>query len=120
MILFEEEVSNGQHFHFRINMEHTLSYQCLDDHSKYQLSRLYVNYFYERQDGLWEKKAMQKLPGLKRSTNMLVCGEDLGMVPHCVEDVMNRLSILSLEIQRMPKQLKKEFAHPADAPYLSV
>ncbi len=120
VILFEEEGSNGQHFHFRINMEHTLSYQSLDEHSKYQLSKLYVNYFYERQDGLWEKKAMQKLPGLKRSTNMLVCGEDLGMVPHCVEDVMNRLSILSLEIQRMPKQVKKEFAHPADAPYLSV
>lgn len=63
---------------------------------------------------------MNKLPGLKRSTNMLVCGEDLGMVPACVPDVMRQLGILSLEIQRMPKNPETEFFHPADAPYLSV
>ena len=51
---------------------------------------------------------------------MLVCGEDLGMVPTCVPDVMRRLGILSLEIQRMPKDPSKEFFHPADAPYMSV
>ena len=63
---------------------------------------------------------MKKLPALKRATNMLICGEDLGMVPHCVPDVMSQLGILSLEIQRMPKATGKEFFHPADAPYLSV
>ncbi len=52
---------------------------------------------------------------------MLVCGEDLGMVPACVPGVMDELKILSLEIQRMPKDSSKgEFSHPADAPYLSV
>jgi len=51
---------------------------------------------------------------------MLICGEDLGMVPHSVPDVMKRLGILSLEIQRMPKDMNKEFFHPQDAPYLSV
>lgn len=51
---------------------------------------------------------------------MLVCGEDLGMVPHCVPEVMQQLGILSLEIQRMPKDPKKEFFHPNDAPYMSV
>jgi len=42
------------------------------------------------------------------------------MVPDCVPEVMHNLNILSLEIQRMPKNPKLEFAHPADAPYLSV
>lgn len=51
---------------------------------------------------------------------MLVCGEDLGMVPACVPDVMKQLGILSLEIQRMPKDQTRDFFHPADAPYLSV
>ena len=51
---------------------------------------------------------------------MLVCGEDLGMVPDCVPDVMNQLGILSLEIQRMPKKQNTEFFHPNDAPYLVV
>ena len=51
---------------------------------------------------------------------MLVCGEDLGMVPQSVPAIMKMLGILSLEIQRMPKDLQTTFFHPANAPYLSV
>jgi len=120
VILFEEEGSGGTKFHFRFGMEDTLSFRYLDAHTQYQLKQLYVNYFFERQDYHWEIEAMQKLPGLKRATNMLVCGEDLGLVPHCVPNVMKQLGILSLEIQRMPKAVQKQFFNPADAPYLSV
>ena len=120
VIFFEEEGSNMQQFHFRINMESTTSFRDLDSYSKQKLKDIYVNYFFKRQDDFWKKEAMHKLPSLKRSTNMLVCGEDLGMVPECVPDVMRHLGMLSLEIQRMPKDPKKEFFHPADAPYMSV
>lgn len=120
VILFEVENSNGQEFHFRFSMEHTLSFKYLETDTKQQLKELYVDYFFHRQDHFWMKEAMQKLPALKRVTNMLVCGEDLGMVPACVPDVMKQLGLLSLEIQRMPKDSKKEFFHPNDAPYLSV
>jgi len=51
---------------------------------------------------------------------MLVCGEDLGMVPDSVPSVMHELGLLSLEIQRMPKETHLEFGHPGHAPYLSV
>ena len=51
---------------------------------------------------------------------MLVCGEDLGMVPDCVPWVMDQLQILSLEIQRMPKNPKHEFGHVWEYPYRSV
>ena len=101
-------------------MESTTSFRDLDEHSKQKLKELYVNYFFRRQDDFWKKEAMHKLPELKRSTNMLVCGEDLGMVPDCVPDVMQQLGMLSLEIQRMPKQTTSAFFHPNDAPYLSV
>lgn len=120
VILFEEEGSHGQEFHFRISMEKTTSYRHLIPHVQEKLQSLYVNYFYHRQDDFWFKEAMHKLPQLKAATNMLVCGEDLGMVPHCVPEVMQQLGILSLEIQRMPKNPEKEFFHPNDAPYLSV
>ncbi|HMD00686.1 MAG TPA: 4-alpha-glucanotransferase, partial [Ferruginibacter sp.] len=120
VILFEEEESEGQKFHFRIAMDTNSSFQNLDEHSKQELKQLYINYFYSRQDELWKNEAMNKLPGLKRQTNMLVCGEDLGMVPHCVPEVMDQLGILSLEIQRMPKKTGIEFFHPKDAPYMSV
>lgn len=120
VILFEEEGSQGQEFHFRISMEKTASYRHLIPLVQEKLKALYINYFYRRQDDFWFKEAMHKLPQLKAATNMLVCGEDLGMVPHCVPEVMNQLGILSLEIQRMPKDPKKEFFHPNDAPYMSV
>jgi 4-alpha-glucanotransferase len=120
VILFEAENSNGQHFHFRFSVESTKSFQYLDEHTQNQLRDLYVDYFFRRQDDFWKKEAMKKLPALKRSTNMLICGEDLGLVPGSVPDVMKQLGLLSLEIQRMPKQTDKEFFHPADAPYLSV
>lgn len=120
VIFFEVEDSNGQEFHFRISMEDTSSFKNLDKHSQKELTALYIDYFYHRQDELWKKEAMKKLPGLKSNTAMLVCGEDLGMVPHCVPEVMEQLGILSLEIQRMPKKTGIEFFHPNDAPYLSV
>ncbi|MEO5945804.1 MAG: 4-alpha-glucanotransferase [Chitinophagaceae bacterium] len=120
VILFEEEDANGMKFHFRIAMEKTSSFENLMPPVRDKIKELYINYFYQRQDECWRKEAMSKLPQLKASTNMLVCGEDLGMVPACVPDVMAQLGILSLEIQRMPKKVDKEFFHPNDAPYLSV
>lgn len=120
VIFFEQEGSQGQEFHFRISMEKTHSFKYLIPHLQEKLRALYINYFYRRQDEFWKKEAMQKLPQLKYATNMLICGEDLGMVPHCVPEVMTELGILSLEIQRMPKDPSKEFAIPDEAPYLSV
>lgn len=120
VILFKQEGSNGMEYHFRISMEKTSSFRFLIPHVQEKLRALYINYFYRRQDDFWRKEAMQKLPQLKEATNMLICGEDLGMVPHCVPDVMKQLGILSLEIQRMPKDPAKEFFLPDDAPYLSV
>lgn len=120
VILFEEAESDKQRFHFRIAIENTSSFQHLDEATKNKLRDLYINYFYRRQDEFWKREAMKKLPALKDATNMLICGEDLGMVPHSVPEVMQALGILSLEIQRMPKNPNLEFFHPKDAPYLSV
>lgn len=120
VILFEVDGSNGQQFHFRFGAEGTSSFKSLDGHTQNQLRGLYVNYYFKRQDDFWKKQAMQTLPDLKRVTNMLVCGEDLGLVPACVPDVMKQLGLLSLEIQRMPKDSKRSFFHPSDAPYMSV
>jgi len=120
LILLEVEGSGGQQFHFRICMERTSSFRYLEWNTQQQLRELYLDYFFRRQDEFWKKQALQKLPALKRATNMLVCGEDLGMVPDCVPDTMKQLGILSLEIQRMPKNPSREFSNLAESPYLSV
>ena len=120
VILFEVKGSEGTQFHFRFGVDATSSFKSLEAGTQYQLRELYINYFFRRQDVFWKQEALQKLPALKRVTNMLVCGEDLGMVPACVPDVMKQLGLLSLEIQRMPKDPASQFFHPNDAPYLSV
>lgn len=51
---------------------------------------------------------------------MLPCAEDLGMVPASVKGVLEKLNILSLEIQRMPKTWGTRFADLKQNPYLSV
>jgi 4-alpha-glucanotransferase len=119
VLLFETEPGANK-FHCRIGLEKTTSFLYLDQRTQEALRAIAIDYFYRRQDDFWEEEAMRKLPELKRSTNMLICGEDLGMVPDCVPGVMKNLGILSLEIQRMPKDPTKEFFHPNDAPYLSV
>ncbi|HOA37519.1 MAG TPA: 4-alpha-glucanotransferase [Flavihumibacter sp.] len=120
VILFEEPGSNGQAFHFRFAIEQTSSFQQLEWHTQQALKELYVDYYFRRQDALWQRDALEILPALKASTNMLICGEDLGLVPGCVPTVMTQLGILSLELQRMPKDPGRAFFHPNDAPYLSV
>lgn len=120
VIFFEEENSNGTQFHFRFNVDATLSFQYLDVETQSKLKALYIDYFFRRQDAFWKQAAMLKLPALKKATNMLICGEDLGLIPACVPEVMKQLGLLSLEVQRMPKQSNEAFLNLRQAPYLSV
>ena len=119
-VLFIRDTRQQDKFHPRISMHSSASFRDLTDGDRRTLDRIYVDYFYHRHTEFWKQQAMKKLPALISATNMLVCGEDLGMVPDSVPDVMNALEILSLEIQRMPKKPNAEFAMPADAPYRSV
>ena len=119
-VLFVRDMRQPDKFHPRISMHSTAGFRDLPEATRRLLDKIYIDYFYHRHTQFWKQQAMTKLPALISATNMLVCGEDLGMVPDSVPDVMNALEILSLEIQRMPKKVNTEFAMPADAPYRSV
>ncbi|MCK9207453.1 MAG: 4-alpha-glucanotransferase [Salinivirgaceae bacterium] len=119
-VLLLPDNEQPHHFHPRISLHSTFSFQELDPYQKARFDEIYIDYFYRRHDHFWKEQAIIKLPALVEATDMLICGEDLGMIPATVPEVMNQFDILSLEIQRMPKDPKKQFAHPADAPYLSV
>jgi len=120
VLFFEVEGSHGTQFYPRFGMDSLRSYRDLDNYTKDRLRELYIDYFYRRQDSNWYQSGMEKLPALKRATNMMICGEDLGMMTPCVTAAMKELGILSLEVQRAPKSNKREFFHPNKAPYLSV
>ncbi|MDR1417378.1 MAG: 4-alpha-glucanotransferase [Prevotellaceae bacterium] len=115
-----EDKSKRSYYHPRIAMHYTRSYRDLDEQQKQALDAIYLDFFYRRHNLFWKEQALQKLPAVRYATNMLVCGEDLGMVPSCVPEVMQQLGLLSLIIQRMPNDSSVEFAPLERAPYLSV
>ncbi|MGM9776244.1 MAG: 4-alpha-glucanotransferase [Candidatus Coprenecus sp.] len=119
-VLFIEDENQMGMYHPRISAQNTYSYKALSQEEKNAYNQLYNHYFYERHNGFWWESAMKKLPEIIGATGMLTCAEDLGMIPACVPDVMSRLRMLSLEIQRMPKDPHQRFANPAHYPYLSV
>jgi 4-alpha-glucanotransferase len=118
VILWKDNEHNK--YHFRFNAAKTISFQHLDSHTQYRLQELYNDYFFNRQEQIWRAEAIDKLPALKKCTEMLICGEDLGMVPKSVPEIMSYLGFLSMEVQRMPKQSHQQFFDPTQAPYLSV
>ncbi|MBE6287689.1 MAG: 4-alpha-glucanotransferase [Mediterranea massiliensis] len=119
-VLFVPDRTNPNMYHPRISVQNDYIYRALNDWEKSAFNRLYNHYYYHRHNDFWGAQAMKKLPQLTQSTRMLVCGEDLGMIPDCVAGVMNELRILSLEIQRMPKDPSQAFGHPEWYPYRSV
>lgn len=119
-VLFLEEERNGETvYHPRFYAFKTESYQYLSDWEKESIYELYQDYFFKRQDYLWKTKAMEKLPVILNATDMLICGEDLGLVPDCVPEVMDELAIIALKVQRMPSG-NIPFYNPKDAGYMNV
>lgn len=119
-VLFVRDHKDNNKFHPRISVQYDFIFESLYDSDKAIFNRLYNDYYYHRNNQFWYREAMKKLPRLVNATRMLVCAEDLGMVPECVSWVMNELKILSLEIQSMPKDPNVRFGHLSRNPYRSV
>ncbi len=119
-VLFIEDPYEKGKYHPRISAQYTYIYRSLNDYERWCFDRLYNDFYYHRHNDFWYGKAMWKLPPLIDATDMLTCAEDLGMIPDCVPAVMNALELLSLEIQRMPKDPRSEFGNTWSYPYYSV
>ncbi|MDR1918071.1 MAG: 4-alpha-glucanotransferase [Tannerellaceae bacterium] len=119
-VLFLPDPYQKDRFHPRISAGQSYLYREMSSTDQYAFDHLYWDFFYRRHNNFWKEQAYQRLTPLVVSTQMLVCGEDLGMIPESVSEVMNNLQILSLEIERMSKQPSREFADLGRLPYLSV
>ena len=118
--LLIEDAAQAQHYHPCIVFETTTAYLQLSDAEKQAFNRLHNDYFYFRHNEFWKQEALKHLRPLVNATGMLACGEDLGMIPATVPEVMSQLQILSLEIERMPKSPDREFTDLQHIPYRSV
>jgi 4-alpha-glucanotransferase len=109
-------------YHPRITLNKTYSFAELDgDEARRRLyDDIYVDFFFHRHEEFWREQGLIKLPPVRYATNMLICAEDLGMVPASVPGVLHQLGMLGLNVQRMPSNPNVEFGNPADAAYLSV
>ena len=119
-VLFVPDNTNPSKYHPRIAALNDGYFKSLSAEEQAAFKRIYEYYFFTRHNDFWAKEALKKLPGLTQATRMLACAEDLGMIPDCVKPVMQKLQLLSLEIQRMPKQLGAAFDDIKKYPYLSV
>ena len=119
-VLFVRDTSDAKKYHPRISAQLSFAFQMLSEKDRERFNRLYDDYYYRRNSYFWYREAMKKLPMLVEATRMLVCAEDLGMVPECVAWVMEKLRILSLELQQMPKAYGVQFGNLAHNPYRSV
>ncbi len=103
-ILLHTELIDGEvKYSPRITLHNTYSFKSLTEYEQQIINFLYNDYYYNRHNEFWKEQALWKLPALLDSTDMLICGEDLGMIPASVPEVMRQLNIMPLEIQRMPK-----------------
>ena len=119
-VLFVRDRKRNYLYHPRITAHLTFAYAALSDDDKQRFYRLYDDFYYRRHNMFWYREAMKKLPRLVQATRMLVCAEDLGMVPESVDWVMKDLRILSLNVQTMPKEYGVRFADLSKYPYRSV
>ena len=119
-VLFVPDRTEPGKYHPRISVLEDFVFKSLSSEEQFQFAQLYNHYFYERHNQFWADQAAAKLPAITQSTRMLACAEDLGMIPACVPAVLDALKMLTLEIQRMPKQVGITFADPARYPWLSV
>ena len=119
-VLFVEDPHQPEMYHPRIGVLNEPIFEALSAEEKDAFMRLYNNYFYQRHSFFWGHQALKRLPAMLKDCRMLICAEDLGMLPDCVEPVLDQLRILTLEIQQMPKQQGFEFAHLDANPIRSV
>ena len=115
-VLFLEDPDQPDRFHPRINLTDTALFRSLPHGGAGGAARLARRFLHRRHTRFWAEEAMKKLPVLMDASPMLICGEDLGMVPDSVPVVLKRLGLLSLEVQRWPKRLGQRFGRPAGLP----
>ena len=113
-------LAHGEGFLPRISPFMTERYKALPKAQQQAFVRLHDNFYYKRHNTFWGMTGAERLAKLTASTPMLACGEDLGMIPACVPQVMHEEQILSLEIERMPKEYGVRVGDVLRNPYLSV
>lgn len=109
------------HYHPRIALERSRLFARLPEAVQARWRAVSDDYYYVRHNELFRTTALLRLGALTRHTRLLLCAEDLGMIPASVPAVLDELQVLSLELERMPKTFTPTgWARPEAFPSRSV
>lgn len=118
--VFFIRTDDQKNFYPRVLPQLTMRFKCLPWPSQQKLIELHEHFFHEKNEMLWYRTALERLDQVSKSTQMLLCGEDLGFLPKTVHWVLKKYGILSLELPRMSKNPETKFLRLQDIPYSSV
>lgn len=119
-VLFLEDPYQPEMYHPRYGVFNAPVFDILTAEEKNAFMTLYNDYFFLRHNDFWRHRASRRFDKLREDVRMLVCAEDLGLLPDCVQEVLDEQRMLTLEVQRMPKDSEVEFARLSAYPYRSV
>lgn len=109
------------HYHPRIALERSRLFAHFPEELQERWRAVSDDYYYVRHNELFRTTALLRLGALTSHTRLLLCAEDLGMIPASVPAVLDELQVLSLELERMPKAFTPTgWARPDGFPARSV
>lgn len=103
-----------------VETSETYSFKCLSEWDKNILRRLGHGYFYEWHQDVWAQSSSTRLPIIGKASDMLIVGEDLGLLAPIVPKKMEEFGLLGLRVQRMPADPKIDFWRTEDYSWMTV
>jgi 4-alpha-glucanotransferase len=119
-VLFLKDKDEKDHYHPRIFLADSMAAEYIGDIQKNILLGIHDDFFFVRHNEYWAEQALIKLPTVRFATNMLICGEDLGMIPDSVPEVLKKINLLRLIVQRMSPIPSEAFVPLKTASYNAV
>ncbi|MDD6393916.1 MAG: 4-alpha-glucanotransferase [Prevotella sp.] len=119
-VLFIEDEKYRNMYHPRVYGYNQPLFAVLSSNDRDAYMRIYNNYYGDRHQYLWKNNGEHTLLNILEDSKMLVCAEDMGYRPHGMDEVIEKLRILSTEVQTLPKNDYYEFGHTEAYPYRSI
>lgn len=114
-------IKHNDNYYPRIRPDKTNIFNHIGRDNQALIENIHSDYFFHKNISLWRNVAKKRLSAIKSSSDILLCAEDLGMIPSCVPDVLSELNIMTLEIERMPKEGQETpWCNLDNLPYNSV
>jgi 4-alpha-glucanotransferase len=120
----KEKLKYAQNFYDMLRIDHVVGlFRIWSIPYNEPLENKGLNGFFDpQQENKWEEQGRNILSVMLESTDMLLCAEDLGVIPEVCTNTLKELGIPGNDVQRWVKdwKVKHDFLKPKDYRQLSV